>query len=70
METNNVKDRGQLASLSDLTQALLARWVTGVELPERGVKPGPAPSKVNTAPGPTAPALPRLELGSRDLVAS
>ena len=44
-------------------------WVTGVELPEQGAEPGPAPSKVITAPGPTAPALPRLELGSRNLVA-
>ena len=69
METNNVNDRGQLALLSDLTQALLAVRVTSVELPEQGAEPGPAPSKVITAPGHTAPALPQLELGSRNLVA-
>ena len=57
VEINNVKDRGQLASLSDLTQALLAMWVTGVESPERGVKPGPAPSEVGA---PLRQNLPRL----------
>ena len=31
--------------------------------------PGPAPSRLITAPEPTAPALPLLELGSGDLVA-
>ena len=60
---------GSLPPFQILTQALLPVRVTGVELPERGAEPGPAPSKVITAPGPTAPALPRLELGSRNLVA-
>ena len=50
VEINNVKDRGQLASLSDLTQAPLAMWVTGVELPEQGAEPGPAPQQSDHRP--------------------